>query len=389
MTPEARRVLKAPFPWFGGKSRVAALVWTRFGDVANYVEPFFGAGHVLLGRPTEPRTETVNDLDGFVCNAWRAIAADPEGVAHHADWPVNENDLHARHAYLKPLRAELARRLEGDPAYYDSRIAGWWLWGIGMWIGGGWCFANGPWRVVDGLLVRVGGGGTKRARPELSNRKGVHTKVGGIRRVRPHLTSETGVHKGGSVSRKRPELDHGKGMHRGVKRQQPHIDGHGGRGVSQVHNADSLVEWMLALAARFRRVRVCCGDWSRVCGLTPTRCSKRQHTGVFLDPPYSETERDPALYADAFDPAAVWDWAVERGREPRMRIAICGYEGEHEMPPDWDCVAWKAGGGYGNQGKGQRGDRGKVNTGRERIWFSPACIRPSSARRVEANDHQF
>ena len=43
------KMLKAPFPWFGGKSRVADIVWDRFGDVANYVEPFFGSGAVLLG----------------------------------------------------------------------------------------------------------------------------------------------------------------------------------------------------------------------------------------------------------------------------------------------------------------------------------------------------
>jgi hypothetical protein len=30
--------LKAPFPWFGGKRKVADMVWQRFGDVANYVE---------------------------------------------------------------------------------------------------------------------------------------------------------------------------------------------------------------------------------------------------------------------------------------------------------------------------------------------------------------
>ena len=33
--------LKAPFPWFGGKSRVSDIVWDHFGDVDNYVEPFF------------------------------------------------------------------------------------------------------------------------------------------------------------------------------------------------------------------------------------------------------------------------------------------------------------------------------------------------------------
>jgi hypothetical protein len=53
--------LRAPFPWFGGKARVAGLVWERFGDVRNYVEPFFGGGAVLLGRPSAPRIETVND----------------------------------------------------------------------------------------------------------------------------------------------------------------------------------------------------------------------------------------------------------------------------------------------------------------------------------------
>ena len=61
--------LRAPFPWFGGKSRVADAVWERFGEVRNYVEPFFGSGAVLLGRACGARgTETVNDLDGFVAN---------------------------------------------------------------------------------------------------------------------------------------------------------------------------------------------------------------------------------------------------------------------------------------------------------------------------------
>ena len=42
--------LKAPFPWFGGKSRAAHLIWPRFGKVGNYVEPFAGSLSVLLAR---------------------------------------------------------------------------------------------------------------------------------------------------------------------------------------------------------------------------------------------------------------------------------------------------------------------------------------------------
>ena len=53
-----------------------------------------------------------------------------------------------------------------------------------------------------------------------------------------------------------------------------------------------------------------------------------------------------------------------------MRIAFCGYEGEHVFPSDWDCIAWKARGGYGSQGD----DIGRENSARERLWYSPACL---------------
>ena len=94
------KTLKAPFPYFGGKSKAAQIVWGRLGDVKNYVEPFFGSGAVLLARPHEPRVETVNDLDGLLCNFWRAVQAAPDAVAEAADWPVSECDLHARHLVL-------------------------------------------------------------------------------------------------------------------------------------------------------------------------------------------------------------------------------------------------------------------------------------------------
>lgn len=42
--------LRAPFPWYGGKRRVAKDVWLLLGDVSRYVEPFAGSLGVLLGR---------------------------------------------------------------------------------------------------------------------------------------------------------------------------------------------------------------------------------------------------------------------------------------------------------------------------------------------------
>jgi hypothetical protein len=141
----ARRPLreKAPFPWFGGKSRAAHLVWRGFGDVPNFVEPFAGSLAVLLGRPTAPRIETVNDLDCYLANFWRAVKFAPDQVAEHADWPVNEADLHARHRWLV-AQDEFRRRMKREPKFFDAQVAGWWVWGLCQWIGGGWC-ANSNW----------------------------------------------------------------------------------------------------------------------------------------------------------------------------------------------------------------------------------------------------
>jgi len=315
---DGRPGLPAPFPWFGGKSRVASLVWSRFGDVPNYVEPFAGSLAVILGRPHEPRTETVNDKDGFICNVWRSIALRPEETAAACDWPANENDLTARHAWLVTQREDLTARLEGDHGFCDPKVAGWWLWGIASWIGTGWCSGRGPWVQRDGKLVHLGG-------------------EQGVNRQLVHLGGEQGVNR-------------------------------------QLEDGCSTAEWFAALSARLRRVRVCCGDWERVCGHSPTDANGL--TAVFLDPPYDLKERDEGCYAidESGLAARVRAWALEHGGNPMLRIAICGYEGEHEMP-GWTCVRWKAQGGYSGQGD----QRGRVNAGRERVWFSPACL-PAGAR---------
>jgi site-specific DNA-adenine methylase len=83
-------VLPSRKSYFGGKSGACETVWAALGDPDNYVEPFAGSAAMLLGSPEGKRVETINDYDGLVANFWRAIAADAEAVAEHADWPVNE-----------------------------------------------------------------------------------------------------------------------------------------------------------------------------------------------------------------------------------------------------------------------------------------------------------
>jgi hypothetical protein len=93
-------------------------------------------------------------------------------------------------------------------------------------------------------------------------------------------------------------------------------------------------------------------------------------TGVFLDPPYSHDLRERCYSEDHDISADVRQWAIEHGDDPNFRIALCGYEGEHEMPSTWECVPWKAHGGY------SRTERGVANRSKERIWFSPNCLKP-------------
>ena len=134
--------LKAPFPYFGGKSRVAEEVWSRFGpDVRNYVEPFCGSMAVLLHQDNPVTYETVNDLDGLLTNFWRAIKFDPEGVAALAQAPQSQIDLMARHNWVYE-RKERIIEMQKDPRWYDVEAAAYWVYVRCNLIGGRGAFSE-------------------------------------------------------------------------------------------------------------------------------------------------------------------------------------------------------------------------------------------------------
>lgn len=329
--------MKAPFPWFGGKSRAAELIWSRLGDVDNYVEPFAGSLAVMLARTHWPfeaaRIETVNDLDGYVVNFWRATANDPEQTAAYADNPVFECDLHARHQWLH-AQSEHLERIKSDPDYYDCRIAGYWCWGLSSWIGDNFCRPK-----------------PQAAMPHLGN------PGKGVNRQLPHLGDS-----GKGVNRQLPSLGNG-GM--GINRILPDAESDAVPGGVADRRA-RIVAYFEQLADRLRGVRVCCGDWHRVCGPSPTH--RLGLTGVLLDPPYDVDGTDYGASSTGIS-AAVREWALEIGKHPLLRVALCGYvdEAHGDQLPGWECCEWRAGGGYNNLGDGS-------NRKRERIWFSPGCI---------------
>ena len=305
------------------------------GDVDNYVEPFAGSLAVLLERPAwhTGATETVNDADQYLANFWRALSCAPDDVAKYADWPVNEADLFARHIWLvNQGKAQLQVGMV-DPDWYDAEIAGWWVWGICQWIGSGWCSGTGPWSVEDGQLVHLGNAG-----------QGVKRKL---------------VHLG----------DAG----RGVNRQLVHL-GDAGQGVGMPVN-QALYGYMYQLAERLRGVRVVCGDWARV--VTNGALSYGATVGVFLDPPYSDAaNRDMTLYSVDSGTIAhdVREWCLANGDNPRYRIVLAGYEDEHaaHMPPTWRAMNWKANASFQSS---RASGANQTNRHKERLWFSPHCIR--------------
>ena len=368
--------LKAPFPYYGGKRRWAPIIWEKLGGPDVYVEPFAGSLACLLARPggAGPR-EIVCDLDGGICNFWRAVAADPEQVAYYADYPTIHADLTARHQWLVGWLKSNRERLSEDPFFYSALAAGWWVWGMSLWIGGGWCEAaydkrphvmpNGGGQGVS--PQRVSGGMPHVGKDRSGQGISAQTVAG-----RPWVHNGT---SGRGVNAQRPRIEHSAGVS-GVNapRGIPHIyDRHGGRGeaVQRALRPD-LVQWFHDLQARLKQVVVLNRPWQAA--LTPTllwqtaTCPPGTIVGVLLDPPYSTKDRAATLYGSDLvgqsddAAAASWAWALEHG--DRYRIAYCCHEGDVDIPPGWD-VQTASFGGINIAARRSRKDM---------VLFSPACV---------------
>jgi hypothetical protein len=324
--------LASPFPYFGGKRRAAPIVWQALGDPSGYVEPFAGSAAVLLARPsfTGRRVETLNDADGWLVNAWRAIQHDAHMVARHAIGPVTEIDYHARLAWLQERRTpDLVAWLEGDPEHHDAKAAGWWLYVMACGIGDPW--GKGPWRVINGHFRKT-------------------EKDDGSRRRILHLGDA-----GQGVNRELPHLgDAGQG----VNRELPHL------GDAE----QRLGRYLHSLAARLERVRITCGSWERVVTPSVVRAGAGGDgaRAVFLDPPYA-TSGDLYAHGSLTVGADVRTWCETAPKT--WRVVLCGYDDEHNalLPKGWTVVEGKAGSGAGYSVDAKNGRR-------ERLWLSPSCM---------------
>jgi DNA adenine methylase len=128
-------------------------------------------------------------------------------------------------------------------------------------------------------------------------------------------------------------------------------------GIHRERQRNSLYGYCRALSERLDRVTVYHGDWTRLAGSALASARHGGTVAVLLDPPYtSKAGRRANLYAhDSLKVGSyVQRWALAAA-SPRLKVALCGYAGEYDMPSAWEEMRWQS-----NSGKG-----------RERIWFSP------------------
>ena len=318
--------LKAPFPWFGGKRSHAGEVWAKFGKPDVYAEPFAGSLAVLLACPRPAKHEVVCDTNGMVCNLWRSLIADPERTAWWADYPTIHQDLHARHIWLHKWIAEESHKLIEDPHYYNCKVAGWWVWGISLWIGSSWCQKGSPDRDTQPKSSPGGMGVSAQA----------------------------------------------------CRDTMPTVSVGGGKGISaQSQGGQRISSWFGALQQRLKQVIVLNRSWESgvtpsVLGDTDSMQERTLNRCVFLDPPYRQHGKGMKLYDSDVDgttddvAVAAHAWALEHGH--KYRIAYCCQVGDFDFPPDWHGSVREFT-GYRLQDK--KGQAGKL---KDLVMYSPACV---------------
>lgn len=166
----------------------------------------------------------------------------------------------------------------------------------------------------------------------------------------------------------------GEGWTTSNTRTRPQVSNNQGLGSFR-RDRKHLLAWLMHLEARISDVDILCGDWTRCVGSGALSLARSSSVGIILDPPYTKSMRRECYAVDEDVAADVRQWCISHGEDTRLRIALCGLRGEHDVLEGmgWSALDWHTGGGMSRQYEGDT--RGKRNA-TERIWFSPGCLEP-------------
>lgn len=314
--------LVPPFHWFGGKRRWAPIVNPELGKVDVYVEPFSGGLGILVSRKPA-RFETVGDIDGMVCNFWRAAGREPEKLAEYYDFPNVHHELTARRVWLRQWADKNMTRIVTDVDFYDVKAAGYWGWCLVRWLG-----------KAEDL-----------------------TNVGDVRDIVNHYDTDLGKLRDGMNVANSAQCIHGTKFRDGEEYDR----------LSLIDGSD-MINYFTRLQRRMKKVSVINRPWESL--VTPSVLLDLPSTGnleiaVVLDPPYKITadgrkDRSYLYKGDvmANDTATdSYEWAREHG--DRYKIVYFCHEGDFEIPREWTAKTL--------------GFKRTKSTVRDMAMFSPRC----------------
>src|SRR6266436_766387 len=85
--------MQGPFPYVGGKNRLAKKIISLLPEHTTYVEPFAGGAQVLFHKQPS-RVEVLNDLNGNIVNFYRVCQHHHEELIRHTRFAVSSRELY-------------------------------------------------------------------------------------------------------------------------------------------------------------------------------------------------------------------------------------------------------------------------------------------------------
>jgi DNA adenine methylase len=90
-----------PFPYIGGKRRIARQLVSLIPEHTTYVEPFAGGAQVFFHKPRS-RVEVLNDLDDEIVNVLRICQRHPQELTRMLRWLPASRRLFEWHQQQSP-----------------------------------------------------------------------------------------------------------------------------------------------------------------------------------------------------------------------------------------------------------------------------------------------
>lgn len=117
------KVVKSPFKWVGGKSRLRKHIVPLIPEHSCFVDLFAGAGWVLFGKPASwSEVEVLNDRDQDLITFFRVVKENPEELIASFEW---ELVARAEFERLASLDATLLTDIQRAHRFYYLIMAGW------------------------------------------------------------------------------------------------------------------------------------------------------------------------------------------------------------------------------------------------------------------------